>query len=159
MNNVNTQLNLLNDILRKKLRCLRNILAYTSDQSNLLEKDDLDAFNNLMQPKEDLIMKVSEIDDGFQTIYGNVRGIIDLQPELYKEKIEEMKQAIMEIGDIGIAITVQEGRNKNLIELKVKADKNVAKDFTHSKKTVTNYYANVNKQKNANHLPTIDFKK
>ncbi|MBC7959856.1 MAG: hypothetical protein H7X94_08315 [Vallitaleaceae bacterium] len=159
MNNVNTQLDLLNDILRKKLQYLQNILVYTKEQSDHLEKDDLDAVSALVQPKEDAIVKVSEIDDGFQTIYHNIRGIIEAQPALYKEKIETMKQTIMEIGDLGIAITVQEGRNKNQIDLAIKAGKNASKTPIQSKKTVTNYYSNMNKQKNTSNTSTIDFKK
>lgn len=159
MNNVNTQLDLLIEVLRKKAGYLQQLLTYTQEQSIVLEKDEIEGFNDLIQPKEELIDKVIEIDDYFQTIYENIRGIIEKHPELYKEKVQIMKQVITIIGDLGVAITVQEGRNKNYFDFKAKAEKKEHTDLRQSNKIVSNYYSNMNKQKKINQSPSFDSKK
>lgn len=161
MNNVNTQLDLLMDVLQQKVQSLQGILTCTTNQTALLERGefDFDAFDNLMKEKEVLIDKVIDMDEGFQAIYNKVKGIIEMQPTLYKEKIQTMKQFIIKIGDLSVAITVQEGRNKNQMDLKAKTDKNKGKDFSHNKKIVANYYSNMNKQRLVEQARSFDSKK
>ncbi len=109
--------------------------------------------------KDHFIDKALEMDEGFQSIYENIRVIIETQPDLYKEKLQLLKKAITEIGNLDVTITVQESRNKNLIELNVKTNKNKPLDSIVSKKTGANYYNNMNKQKRINPVSTFDSKK
>lgn len=161
MNNINTQLDILINIIRKKTLYLQEILTYTKDQSTLLEKDEfnIDAFNSLIEKKEMFIDKTIEIDEGFQTIYLNVRGIIEAHPEIYKEKLQIIKQSIITNGDLGIAIIVKENHNKNQLDLKAKIEKSVAKEYKQSNKVVTNYYMNMKKQNNSDTSLFFDSKK
>ncbi|PKM94941.1 MAG: hypothetical protein CVU84_08435 [Firmicutes bacterium HGW-Firmicutes-1] len=161
MNNINTQLDLLINIIYKKTLYLQDILAYTKHQSSILEKDELDleAFHVLVEKKDGFINKAIEIDEGFQAIYVNVRGIIEAHPELYKEKLQTLKQSIVEIGDLGIAITVQESRNKNQFDNIAKMEKSKVKEYSKSKLEVTNYYSSMKKQNNSGTSHFFDSKK
>ncbi|PKM52714.1 MAG: hypothetical protein CVV02_00845 [Firmicutes bacterium HGW-Firmicutes-7] len=161
MNNINTQLDLLINVTLKKSLYLKDILAYTKEQTDLLEQEefDLNAFNRFMEKKEVLINQVVEIDDGFQSIYRKVRSVIEAHPELYKEKIQALKQSIITIGDLSVTITVQEERNKMSFMSKSREEKSKVKEFRQSKKTVANYYSNMNKQNNSNTPHFFDSKK
>lgn len=161
MSNVNTRLDILIDVLDQKLKSLKELLNYTNKQTKILEAEefDLSAFNKIISKKQEYIDKIINMDDGFKATYEQIKGYIDANPELYKEKIRIMKKAIVEIGDLGIAITVQEGRNKNLFEEKARLERNKMKEFRKSKRTVTNYYSNLNKQKNADGPHFFDSRK
>lgn len=161
MSNVNIQVDILIESLEKKSKALEEILNLTNEQTELMEKEgfDFDAFNKIMDEKEIRINKVNELDEGFKNIYEKARLHLEGNKELFKDKISIMKQKIVEIGDLSVAITVQEERNKLQFMNKAKEEKAKVKEFRKSKQTAVNYYSNMNKQKSTEQSHFFDSKK
>lgn len=161
MNNINIQLELLLEVLGKKISLMEEIKTLTEDQKRLLENEsfDFDTFNKLMNHKQIGIDKIIDLDEGFQITFSNIRSSIEAQPKLYKTKIEQMKEYIKRIGELGITITVQEERNKTKFAEKSIQEKNKVKEFRVNKKNVANYYANINRQQGSDQAHFFDSKK
>jgi Tfp pilus assembly protein PilW len=161
MSGVNVQLNILIDVLNKKVLLLQELFELTKAQGGLLNEEDfrVEVFNELMNQKQERIDQVMNIDDGFKLTYEKIRFQIEGNKELYKEEIQQMKDLIVAVGDLGVAITVQEEKNKNLFSLKSNTEKSKIKDFRKSKQTVANYYNSMNNQKNAERSYFFDSKK
>lgn len=161
MDNIKIQLDIIIETLQKKSKTLEEILNYTKEQTTLLEQEEfnLDDFNKTIDEKEARINKVMELDEGFKSIYEKVRLYLEPNKELYKDKISIMKQNVVEIGNLNVAIKVQEERNKLQFSNKIKEEKTKIKEFRKSKQTVANYYSNINKQRSTEQSHFFDSKK
>ena len=114
MNQTGTYVRILLESLVRKERYLTEILELTKNQEALIkqEKFDEDAFEDIIQQKEQLIDNVNEIDKGFSSVYERVRTEVVGNKELYAVQLRDMQDTIKNCVDLGVDIEALEERNR-----------------------------------------------
>lgn len=161
MSDIIIQIDLMIESLEKKKLFLEDILRYTKEQTELLKAEELDlrSFNNIMKNKQVRIDKLLQIDQGFESLYGRIKATLTAQPDIYREAIKKMQQLIKETTDLGVAVQVQEERNKVQFDVKSKNVKGEVKAFRTHKSAMSKYQNNYNKQQKADQPHFFDSKK
>lgn len=111
-------LKILEDSLVKKNNVLDDIAAYNDEQNKIFSGDDIDfnKFDEYIDKKEELIERLSRLDDGFETLYAKVGEELKKNKEKYRNEIKRLQQLVKEVTDKSVSIQVQEARNKLLVE-------------------------------------------
>ena len=140
-----TYIRMLLDVLVKKEMHLGNLLELTMHQETLLKQSTFDeiAFFQLVEKKDELLNKISEIDNGFQSIYNRVAEVLKENKDQYKEQIIQMQSLITKVTDNGIKITSLEQKNKILLQQRLQEKKQGIRQFKVGKKTANTYYKNM----------------
>ena len=140
-----TYIRMMLDILMKKETYLSNLLNYTMRQESVLKASKFDetTFFQLVEEKEDVLKKIEEIDQGFQSIYNRVSEVLKDSKEQYKEQILQMQSLIAKVTDLGVKISVIEGKNKGLLQQRLQEKKQGIRQFKVGKKTADKYYKNM----------------
>ena len=143
-----TYLSLLEDSLKKKNRLLDHLLKLTQEQEELIKEEDIedDKFDKIIEEKEPLIEKVTELNIGFEQVYDRIKEELVSNKDKYHEEIQSLQRLIQELTDKGVRLQALEKRNKVNIELYLKDKRNDIKNFKLSNKTVSNYYKNMANQ-------------
>ena len=68
-------LGILEESLQKKLKVLEEIAVYNKEQEQLLRKESvsLEELDENMSHKDELIQKVTALDEGFETLYDRIK--------------------------------------------------------------------------------------
>jgi len=145
-------LKILEDSLVKKLAVLDEIITYNNSQEALLRKDkvSLEELDVNMAQKDELIQKVLELDEGFESLYDKIREALLNNKELYKNQIKVLQDLISAVTDKSVAVQAQEARNKKLIEDYFAREKKQIKQGRVASKAAYGYYKNMN---NVNVVP------
>lgn len=161
MSEINTEIEILIEVLENKKKLLGELLVQTKKQEELLNDKEfnIDTFNETIEIKEKAINKIISIDEGFQMTFKNIEIHLKGHKANYKDKIEYMKKLIKEIGEKSVEILVLEEKNKIQFTLISNGEKSKMKDFRKSKQTVANYYSSMNNQKNVERSYFFDSKK
>lgn len=111
-------LRILEESLVKKSKVLDEISAYNEEQEKIFSGDraDLDLFDEYIDKKDELIEKLSRLDEGFETLYANVSGQLQENRAQYADQIRRLQTLVKEVTDKSVSIQAQEARNKALIE-------------------------------------------
>lgn len=139
-------LDILEECLQKKLKVLEEIAAYNQEQEQLLGKESvsLEELDENMSHKDELIRKVTALDEGFETLYERIKEQLLTNKDVYKEQIIKLQQLISQITEKGVSIQAQEARNKKLIEDYFKRERSQLRQNRQSSKAAYNYYKSVN---------------
>lgn len=139
-------LGILEESLQKKLKVLEEIIMYNQEQEKLLRKENtsLDELDENMSIKDELIQKVTALDEGFETLYERIKEQLLANKDAYKEQIQRLQQLISQVTEKGVSIQAQEARNKKLIEDYFKKERSEIRQNRQSSKAAYNYYKNVN---------------
>ena len=115
---IDNYLGILEDSLHKKLAVLEEITAYNKQQEELLKKDtvSMEELDANMEQKDALIQKLTELDEGFETLYERIREQLLTNKDAYKDQIRRIQGLISEVTEKGVSIKAQEARNKKLVE-------------------------------------------
>lgn len=143
-----TYIQILIESQHQKVEALKKILGLTKEQSELLEEKSFepDDFTNIIQQKELHIKKLEVLDNGFQHLFEKVKDEITNNKYSYKDEIEELKETITSIADLGTELELKEKANKRKMETFFSLKKREVKDFKKSKQTIDNYQRNMNGQ-------------
>ena len=138
----NTYLHILKDTLIKKNILLDNLLDITTRQEEYFNKPapDMEAFDQTLSDKEEYIHQISQMDDGFEKIYGHVKEEINAKRTEHREEIEALQELIRQITDKSTRLQVNETRNKNKMEAFLLTKKKEIKNLKMSNRTVSKYY-------------------
>ena len=139
-------LGILEESLQKKLKVLEEIAVYNQEQEQLLRKESvsLEELDENMSHKDELIQKVTALDEGFETLYERIKEQILTHKDDYKEQIRKLKQLISQVTEKSVSIQAQEARNKKLIEDYFKRERSQLRQNRQSSKAAYNYYKSVN---------------
>ena len=140
-----TYIRMMLDVLVKKEVYLSKLLEFTTEQEHLLKSDKFDenAFMKLVEQKEDVLGRIEEFDQGFQSIYQRVGETLKDNKEQYKEQILQMQSLIAKLTDVGVKISVLEQKNKGLLQQRLQEKKKGIRQFKVGKKTADTYYKNM----------------
>ncbi len=120
----------------KKLRLLEEAEQLDKEILDLIreEEADMDAIDANMTAKGDLIEKLDELDDGFESVYEKIRTDLQEHKELYKDEIRILQNQISQITEKTVKIRALEERSKREIEAffdnrrkKIRAEKSSVK--------------------------------
>lgn len=138
-------LKILEDSLQKKLSVLEEISQYNQDQEKLLKKQDvsLEELDNNMSKKDELIEKLTGLDQGFETLYERIKEQLLGGKDAYKAQIKKLQDLISQVTERSVSIQAQEARNKKLIEKYFAEEKAQLKHDRQTSKAAYNYYKNM----------------
>ena len=107
-------LTVLQESLEKKNAILDEIQAVNRAQNELFqaEKLDLQKFDSYVEQKDTYIKELEALDEGFETLYNNVKQQLQQNKSQYAEQIKRMQQLIGEITEKSVSIQAQESTSK-----------------------------------------------
>lgn len=139
---IENYLGILESSLEKKAIVLDEIGDYNDKQQQLLkqEKVSMEELDANMEEKDVLIQKLTDLDEGFETLYERIREQLLTNKDAYKEQIKRIQGLISQVTDKSVSIQAQESRNKKLIEDYFAREKNQIRQGRQASKTAYNYY-------------------
>lgn len=139
-------LGILEESLQKKLKVLEDISVYNQEQEKLLREESvsMEELDENMNLKDELIQKVTALDEGFETLYERIREQLLVNKDAYKEQIQRLQQLISQVTEKNVSIQAQEARNKKLLEDYFKRERSQLRQNRQSSKAAYNYYKSAN---------------
>lgn len=131
--------------LEKKVKILKEISQENVKQRQVLQAEelDMDAFQQTIDKKSDLIQQIEFVDNGFENLYDRVKDILNQHKQEYQNEITIMQRLITEITDLTVQIQSEERENRNLAELQFSKEKKKVRQVRTSKTAVNKYYQNM----------------
>lgn len=111
-------LDVLAESLEKKLQIMERIQGYSLEQQKIFQEQsaDLEKFDEYVDKKSDLLEELTALDNGFETLYGNVAKELEENREQYTTQIKRLQELVAQVTEKSVAIQAQEARNKKLVE-------------------------------------------
>ncbi|MCX4268330.1 MAG: flagellar protein FliT [Lachnospiraceae bacterium] len=133
--------------LYKKIAVLDDISEENEKQRLLFLKEDIEPedLEETLERKQELIDKLNELDEGFQSIYDRLKEELQGHPEKYKDEVKEMKELISQITGKSMVVQTEEERNKLAVQEYFSRFKSGIRQARTSQKAAVNYYNNMNK--------------
>ena len=143
--NTTTYINILIDTLRKKEELLKDLLAKTDGQAELLEADEFepDAFDALMDDKDALLGDLKTLDDGFLDLYSRVGAELKNNTDAYTDQVKTAQELVRRQMELSTELTSAEERNKAKLSIRLSQGRQKIKDFKVGAKTAAAYYKNM----------------
>ena len=148
MENMPVYVNALRDSLGKKLDVIKELLEKTQRQNEILKQEtpDMEAFEALLQRKDELLRETEELDRGFEALYAKIGVELEQEKYTYKSEILEMQNLVRAIADCGMRIEGLEKENKELFQSYLNGARKEIREFKVSNKTAASYYQNMANQ-------------
>ena len=139
---INNYLEILEDSLQKKSAVLDEIIEYNRDQEQLLksEKVSMEDLDANMEQKDGLIQRLTELDEGFEALYGRIKEQLSDNKDSYKREIKRLQELIAQITEKSVSVQAQETRNKKLIEDYFVREKSQIRQGKRASKVAYGYY-------------------
>lgn len=140
-------LDILEDSLKKKKTVLESIEKYNLSQSELLkdEKFDMEQFDALVDKKDACIEELEKLDEGFETVYEQIKDDLSHNRGSYTEQIKRLQELISQVTEKSVSIQAQESRNKDMVSAYFKKERETLGQGRKSSKAAYSYYQNLNK--------------
>ena len=100
-------------------------------------------FDASLEEKGELIDELNRLDEGFETLYENIREQLMAGKEQYRAQIAVLQQLIRELTDQSVSIQTQEARNKTLAEKFFSGRRKEIQQGRANSKAAINYYRNM----------------
>lgn len=143
-------LDMMEESLRDKIQVLEDIVKENETQKALLESTpefDEKSFNEAISRKGELIRRVENLNDGFDSLYERVKKELENNKDKYREKIKIFQNLIREITDLSNSIEAGEKRNMALAQSYFSSTKNQMNQNRKSSQAALDYYLTMNKSK------------
>ena len=143
---IENYLQVLEESLLKKMGVLDRIEEANRRQEQIL-KDDIvseEEFDQSIEEKGTLIDELNRLDEGFETLYGNIREQLSSGKEKYKVQIASIQKLITQVMEKSVSIQAQEARNRTLAESFFAERKQELQKGRKSSKAALDYYRNMN---------------
>lgn len=139
---IDNYLEILEDSLRKKSAVLDEIIEYNRGQEQLLknEKVSMEDLDANMEQKDGLIQKLTELDEGFEALYGRIKEQLTDNRDSYRTQIKRLQELISQITEKSVSVQAQEARNKKLIEDYFLKEKSQIRQGKKASKVAYDYY-------------------
>lgn len=150
---IENYLGILENSLCKKLSVLDEIAVYNSAQEQLLKKEklSLEELDENMKQKDALISKLTELDEGFESLYGRIKEQLQADRDVYREQIRRLQELISRVTEKSVSIQAQEARNKKLLEEYFAGERSQLRQGRKSSKAAYGYYKSMS---NSNVIPS-----
>jgi len=111
----------LSELLGEELEIYKQIRRMTEEQAELLDKDDIEAFNSSLNKREELIGKIKGLHQESDPLMQSYASLSESEKE-NKEEINSTKKQIQEILKF-----CSDSNDSNIISLKEKTEKHTKK--------------------------------
>jgi hypothetical protein len=110
-------LDILIDSLTKKLALLEELDDLTGKQTEILKLEDMDfaVFDEYVTRKDNCVLELTKLDEGFDLVYRNIRDELPGNKEKYATQIALLQNQISEIMDLSMSLQAQEARNQTAL--------------------------------------------
>ena len=144
---IKNYLHILQESLEKKCMILDQIEEKSKEQSEMIKQDifSMENIDQNMDEKAMLISQMTQLDNGFDTLYNKIRSEIVKDKNLYKDDILKIQKLISAIMEKSSSIEALEARNKISIEEKFKQERQNLKSKKNVSNIAYNYYKTANK--------------
>lgn len=143
-------LDMMEESLREKIVVLDEIVKENETQREILESTtefDEKGFDEAISRKGELIRRVDNLNDGFESLYDRVRQELDTGRDKYKDRIRIFQDLIRQITDLSNSIEAGEKRNSALAKNYFSAARNKMNQGRKSSQAALDYYLTMNKSK------------
>ena len=139
-------LQILSESLDRKIIILDELARLTEAQKEIAEAETFDdtAFEDNINRKAALVEEIEKLDEGFQTLYDNVKGQIENRREHYRGQIAVLQDKIKQVLDVSASLQVAEASNKRLIESRFASMKKEIYQVRKSRDMAASYYRTMN---------------
>lgn len=139
-------LQVLKESLHRKMEVLCRIEELNARQETILKEVPVpeDDFDRSIDEKGILIDELNKLDEGFESLYENIRLQLLDGREQYKLQIAELQQMIAEVTDKSVTIQAQEARNRKLAETFFQTSAEELQRGRRSSKAALDYYRSMN---------------
>ena len=119
MDTKETYVDILVTSLKKKITILKEIEVVVMEQEKILKNHNVDIgeLDRNDEEKGELLQKLEQADEGFETVYARVKEEFARNKNQYERQIKEMQGMIKEITDMTVKIQAQEVRNRQWMDL------------------------------------------
>ena len=97
-------------------------------------------FQEMIEKKTVCIEELTQLDNGFEAEYANVKEILSKDSASYKSEIEEMKKLISEITEKSMEVQLSEKRNEKLVYSKMSEERIKIRKSKNANKVASDYY-------------------
>jgi len=141
-------IDVLKDSLGKKVEVLDKLLQITLLQENIISTSPFDSeeFEQAYEKKDDLILRLNELDEGFEQIYDHVKDVLGNNKLEHKGDIIQLQNLIRQITDKSTELQSIEIRNKQKLDIIFTNRKKEIKDYKINSQTASSYYKNMTDQ-------------
>lgn len=132
----------LEESLSKKIAVLQSLLEATKRQSILADAEefDMDGFETVMEQKDSLLEQLTELDQGFETVYRGVERELKDNKEQYRAEITNIQGLIRKCTDLSVELQALEERNKTKLSAKFSNQQREIRQVKTSTKAASSYY-------------------
>ena len=140
-------LRVMYDVLGRKKKVLTDIYEATKEQETALRTEEIDenGFNAAIDKKTKLIEQLTEMDDGFQTLYDRISLEIKEKGTEHADLIRRLQALIVELTDLSVSVSGLEKKNKEMLDKKAEELRKGKKTFKVSRQTADKYYKSMNR--------------
>ena len=143
-------LDMMEESLRDKVKVLEDIISENEAQKKILESEvafDEQSFNEAISRKGELIRRIENLNDGFESLYERVKKELEDNKDKHREKIKTFQNLIREITDLSNSIEAGEKRNRALAQNYFSSSKGQINQSRKSSQAALDYYLTMNKSK------------
>ncbi|WP_026509866.1 hypothetical protein [Butyrivibrio sp. LC3010] len=143
-------LDMMEESLREKIKVLQEVATENEAQKEILESTvafDEAGFDEAISRKGELIRRIENLNDGFESLYERVKAELQDNKDKYKEKIEVFQDLIRQITDLSNSIEAGEKRNRALAKNYFSSSKGQINQSRRSSQAALDYYLTMNKSK------------
>lgn len=155
-----SQLSILQESLTAKRQVLLEIQEYNRKQEAVFtaEEVDMSLFDEAIEEKGRLIDRLTQLDDGFDSMYQKLARELENNRERHADQIRAIQQQIREITDLGVSIQAQEARNKSLVEKFFSRERRDIRASRQNSAKAYNFYKSMSSLNAANSESSYDSK-
>ena len=135
------------DGLNQKITILDKLTEYTEEQQRIVGEVsiDWDAFDTTIDKKDELIQKLTVIDEGFQSVYNRVKDDVVANKDKYKEYILILKQQVQLVTEKSTSLMALEQRTKAKVSSGFGTQRQQIRSNKESSKVASSYYNTMNR--------------
>jgi len=141
---IDNHLTILEESLEKKEKILDQIREIGLQQADIFraETPDLEAYDHCVDEKDDLIQELTKLDEGFETLYEQIRTELQQDKERYADQIRRIQEHIRSVTEKSASIQAQEARNKEAVDQYFKTRRAELAGKRHSTRVAHSYTTN-----------------
>nr|WP_044913045.1 hypothetical protein [Butyrivibrio sp. WCE2006] len=143
-------LDMMEESLREKIKVLEDIIKENEAQKEILESTvafDEAGFDEAISRKGELIGRIENLNDGFESLYERVKAELQDNRDKYKEKIAVFQDLIRQITDLSSSIEAGEKRNRALAKSYFSMARDKMNQGRRSSQAALDYYLTMNKSR------------
>lgn len=147
MEAMNQYIEIMTDGLQKKSVLLDEIIESNHKMERLVNQPDMDMerFKQLLDEKDECVKQISQLDEGFESLFEKLREELHGNKDAYKQQILSMQKSIRNITDKVVQIQDMESKNKLAIDGQFARKRKNIRTVKKGMDVAQNYYKSMSK--------------